>query len=138
LLLMAASSLWRCLFRPSGGLEADYESRLGQQRWLGLLFRMTLAAGIIASLPFALHLMNDLGASAASGSPLASVTSLLGGLAAFWSFFSRDRIEVAGFDVTRVVAMGGAALMLYAGLVLALIIADAGMAIGSRMAAHEW
>ncbi len=121
--LMAAFSVLPCFFCRSDKPEADYSRRLIRQKWLGWLFRLALAAVILASLPYALQLIPDAGdkVRAAGGLSFASITSAVGGLAAFWAYFTRGRIKVAGFDLTRIVAAVGAALMLYAGLVLALI-----------------
>jgi hypothetical protein len=144
--LMAAVSVLPCFFCRSDKPEADYKRRYFRQKGLGWLFRAALAAAILASLPYALqlipHVVGD-NVRAAEGLSLASITSALGGVAAFWAFFTQGRIKVAGFDLTRVVAAVGAALMLYAGLVLALFVADFGMRIGSWLAgagngADEW
>lgn len=105
--------------RPS----KPYEGRIDEQRDLGDLLKWAAGFFVVASLPGAVRLLDWLGGSIANGTLIASVTSLVGGLSAFFGFFGLKRRTAGGLDLTSIGATIGAALLLYGGLVLALLLA---------------
>jgi hypothetical protein len=123
-LLLGLNAVVTCVSSDLRPVDESYGERLAQQRWFGKLLRLGLGLLVIASLPLAVDVLNYFGASLVDGSIVAALGSVVGGITAFQAFQRTASKGGSGaINLAGLLASSGAGLMLYAGLILALLFA---------------